>query len=246
MDQVYETLVSRALELSASANGKRVIVSLSGPPGSGKSTIAAHVVARLHAQWRSQPTPQLVSQSESQTQTQPHPQSAIVIPMDGFHHPKKYLDALPNRAEAYARRGAHWTFDASGVVTLIKTLRTTQADTSDSTPLYAPGFDHAIGDPVPDAICVTPDASFILVEGNYLAFDEAPWREIGLLVDESWFVDVDEEIARRRIAQRHMQSGIEGSWEQAVARAEANDLPNGVLIRERVSRVDVQVVSAEE
>lgn len=30
----------------------------------------------------------------------------------GFHFYRKQLDAMPDPAEAHARRGAHWTFDA--------------------------------------------------------------------------------------------------------------------------------------
>lgn len=101
MEPVYQHLVSRVLQIckvhqSNDLNcSKRVIITMSSPPGSGKSTIAAAVVARLNS-----------------LSTQPF---AIALPMDGFHYPEKYLISLANADEAYLCRGAYWKFDAPGV-----------------------------------------------------------------------------------------------------------------------------------
>jgi pantothenate kinase len=65
-------------------------------------------------------------------------------------------------------------------------------------------------------------------------------------VDDSWFVDVEERLARGRIAKRHVKSGIETSWEAAVRRAEGNDLVNGRIIRQKLVRPAVTVQSVEE
>lgn len=48
----------------------------------------------------------------------------------GFHLYKKQLDAMPNRNEAYARRGAHWTFDAERFVQAVRTLKQKGAATT--------------------------------------------------------------------------------------------------------------------
>ncbi|KAL4813453.1 P-loop containing nucleoside triphosphate hydrolase protein [Aspergillus spinulosporus] len=213
MEAVYQTLVARALQVaqgrprSDSGSLKRVIIALSGPPGAGKLTIAETVIARLNA-----------------LATKPF---AIALSMDGFHYPKKYLDELENPEEAHARRGAHWTFDASEVI-------------------HAPQFDHGVGDPVEGAIEVSPEVSLIILEGNYLAYNVPPWSEIGDYVDDTWFVDVDMEVAKRRIARRHLASGIEKTMEDAVRRAENNDMLNNVDIHANLIKPAVVVYSVDE
>ncbi|KAL3440169.1 P-loop containing nucleoside triphosphate hydrolase protein [Aspergillus insuetus] len=233
MEAVYQTLVARALQISQapqqqqhdnSSSVSRRIIALSGPPGAGKSTIAATVIARLNA-----------------LATKPF---AVVLPMDGFHYPKKYLDGLENSAEAYARRGAHWTFDAKGVLQLVKALHLSKAGQREV--IYAPQFDHSAGDPVEGAIMVSPEVSLILIEGNYLAYNRSPWSEVGAYVDDTWFVDVDAEVARRRIAQRHLDSGIEGTMEDALRRAENNDMLNNVDIHANLIKPAVIVYSVDE
>ena len=95
-------------------------------------------------------------------------------------------------------------------------------------------------------IRITREIKFVLLEGNYLLLDEEPWCRIEGLVDDSWFVDVEESLARGRIAKRHIKSGIETSWQAAVSRTEGNDLVNGKVIREKLVRPAVMVQSVEE
>lgn len=229
MECIYQNLASRALEIYESEKNvkgasKRVIIVLSGPPGSGKSTIAQAVVTRLNSQT-----------------AKPF---AVTVPMDGFHYPKAYLSSLPNSEEAYARRGAHWTFDAAGVLQLVKTLHLSKTDVQEET-FYAPQFDHAVGDPVENSICVFPDISVIILEGNYLSCDIAPWSEIVDYVDDTWFVDVDTETAKQRVVRRHLASGIESTWDDAVRRVENNDLPNGLDIRTHLIKPAVAFQSVD-
>ncbi|CAG8961356.1 hypothetical protein HYFRA_00013817 [Hymenoscyphus fraxineus] len=228
MEPVYSSLTDRALELTKKLQNvqQRVLVVLAGPPGSGKTTIADHVVQRLNS---------------TTNATEP---LAVVLPMDGFHLPRSTLDVLPNKAEAYARRGANWTFDGLGVLKLVKVLSESRTRTSDT--ILAPSFDHAAKDSVANGIVISPNIKFVILEGNYLLLNEDPWSQINKLVDDTWFVDVDPDLARNRIAKRHIKAGIESTWEDAVKRAEGNDLLNGVEIRKNLVKPAFLIQSVEE
>lgn len=73
----------------------RFVTAIAGPPGAGKSTLAATVVAELGA-------------------------GARIVPMDGFH----YDDAVLTARGLRSRKGAPETFDAAGFLHLMGRLRT--------------------------------------------------------------------------------------------------------------------------
>lgn len=93
-----EALVSRAQAL-AGAGGRRLL-GITGAPGAGKSTVAAHVVHALGG-------------------------AAVLVPMDGFHLANAELERLGRRE----RKGAIDTFDAAGYVALLRRLRSPGGET---------------------------------------------------------------------------------------------------------------------
>lgn len=76
------------------ADGNRIILGITGAPGSGKSTVAAEVRDLLI------------------------PLAAVVVPMDGFHLGNSIIDGTPLRR----RKGAPDTFDAGGYLSLLTRL----------------------------------------------------------------------------------------------------------------------------
>lgn len=93
---------------------------------------------------------------------------------------------MPNPAFAFERRGAAFTFDAEAFIQLIRRLRdepVTKRDDPERA-FRAPSFDHAVKDPVKDDIYLSSAENLIILEGNYLLMDKAPWNQIAGLVDE--------------------------------------------------------------
>lgn len=150
---------------------------------------------------------------------------AQVVPMDGFHLANVELQRL-GRA---VRKGAPDTFDSAGYAALLQRLR---AQGPDDGVVYAPEFRREIEEPVAGAIAVQPQTQLIVTEGNYLLL----WPAVAALLDEVWYVDVDDRLRRERLVRRHEKFGR--SPEAARAWVDSTDEPNAQLIAATRARAD--------
>lgn len=164
--------------------------------------------------------------------------------MDGYHLTRAQLSALPDPNTAYARRGAAFTFDAPAFLALVRKLR--EPICPETGTIYAPSFDHAVKDPIEEDIAIPRESRVVVIEGNYLSLNQREWREAAELMDELWFVEVEESVARKRLIRRHIKSGIAQDEEEAGNRADENDLVNGRDIIENRMEVDEVIRSLEE
>jgi pantothenate kinase len=169
---------------------------------------------------------------------------AVYVPMDGYHLTRLQLSNMPDPETAHFRRGAAFTFDAPAFLTLVKRVR--EPLTASTPTIWAPSFDHKIKDPVEDDIAIPASARIVVFEGNFLSLQKDEWAEIGKLVDERWFVDVDDDVARERLAARHAAAGIVDSVEKGRDRADKTDMLNGKEIQEFRGPVDEVIISRED
>jgi pantothenate kinase len=101
LDRAQEAMTADALVtaiLARAADVKRLVVAIAGPPGAGKSTVAATLCAAINER---------------------DPAAAVVVPMDGFHLDNAILDARDMRK----RKGSPPTFDCAGFEVMLKRLR---------------------------------------------------------------------------------------------------------------------------
>ncbi|MFJ3586708.1 nucleoside/nucleotide kinase family protein [Streptomyces sp. NPDC090127] len=124
---------------------------------------------------------------------------AVLVPMDGFHLAQAELERL-GRA---GRKGAPDTFDAAGYAALLARLRAPEPDTT----VYAPAFDRALEEPVAGAVPVAADIPLVVTEGNYLLHDAGPWAAVLPLLDEAWFLELDDRSRAARLVERHVRFG---------------------------------------
>ncbi|MGW0777808.1 nucleoside/nucleotide kinase family protein [Streptomyces sp. NPDC002835] len=124
---------------------------------------------------------------------------AVLVPMDGFHLAQRELARL-GRA---GRKGAPDTFDDAGYAALLARLR----DPDPAVTVYAPAFDRALEEPVAGSIPVAAGVPLVVTEGNYLLHDEGDWARVRPLLDETWFLELDQEVRVRRLVDRHVRFG---------------------------------------
>ncbi|WP_341246860.1 nucleoside/nucleotide kinase family protein [Nereida ignava] len=200
-DYFAEIVTRRAAGLSSS----RKIIAISGPPASGKSTVAEAVVASLTTMEK----------------------TAALVPMDGFH-----LDnAVLERAGTLARKGAPETFDADGFVHLISRIANgTEA-------VYAPVFDRARDITVAGAQLIPTNAEFVIVEGNYLMLNAAPWDQLRQFWTLSVAISAPMDVVEQRLMERWTDYDI--APDEARAKVQGNDLKNAKMVLQNSAPSDL-------
>ncbi|WP_374642435.1 nucleoside/nucleotide kinase family protein [Tabrizicola sp.] len=197
--------------LEARAAGGRVILAIAGAPGSGKSTLAEKLVGKLNGRRAGM---------------------AAVLPMDGFHYDDLHL--VP--AGLRPRKGAPQTFDVGGLCHMLSRLRA-----RDEAGVAVPVFDRKLEIARAGARLIPAEVPVIVVEGNYLLLDQAPWDRLRPMFDLTAMVDVAEPVLRARLRGRWERLGLaEG---EVRAKLEDNDLPNGRLVREASVPADYRLAN---
>lgn len=187
--------------------GTRVVIAVAGPPGAGKSTISEALVDSIN-----------------KTQGEGH---AAVIPMDGFHLTNEVLIER-GRLD---RKGAPDTFDVEGLISLVQ--RITQADADVRYPI----FDRSIEASHIDAGLLPKGCEVVVVEGNYLLLDEAPWSNLAPYFDLTVFTSPTFEELECRLIRRWLDHGY--TQQQAEQKAWHNDLLNAKTVVEQSRKADL-------
>ena len=188
-----------------SGEALRYMVAVAGAPASGKSTLAENLRDALIAQG----------------------ESAVVVPMDGFHFDDAVLNARGHRA----RKGAPHTYDVRGFEVLLNRLKSREADVA------IPVFDRSMELSRAAAEIVTDEAKFIVVEGNYLLLKQSPWDLLKPLFDFSIFVSEPIDELEQRLIKRWLDHGFDLAY--AKNWIASNDLLNIKTVIEESAVADL-------
>jgi pantothenate kinase len=162
--------------IALAGDSSRAILGIAGSPGAGKSTLADALVAGVRA----------VNGADW----------VAHVPMDGFH----LADAQLDRIGARGRKGAPDTFDAAGYAHLLERVKAENDD-----PVYVPGFDRTLEQPLAAALVALPSVRLVVTEGNYLLLDDPHWERARRAMDAVWFVASEETVRVERLVARHVQ-----------------------------------------
>ncbi len=156
------------------------MVAIAGPPASGKSTIAADLCAQLKIAG----------------------ETAIAVPMDGFH----YDDAILNARGHRARKGAPHTFDVNGFANLINRIKVGESDIAIGV------FDRTLELTRACADIIDGTTKFVLVEGNYLLLNHEFWCDLKRKFDYSIFIKTSVNELEQRLIKRWLDHGFDLSY----------------------------------
>jgi pantothenate kinase len=188
-----------------SGEALRFMVGIAGAPASGKSTLAEHLRDALIAMR----------------------ETAIVVPMDGFH----YDDAVLNARGHRPRKGAPYTFDARGFEALLHRIKAREPD------IAIPVFDRTQELSRAAADIVTDEAKFIIVEGNYLLLKQEPWNKLKPIFDFTIYRSVPIEELEARLIKRWLDLGFDMDY--AKNWIASNDLLNIKTVIAESSQADL-------
>ena len=205
-----EGLLDRALRLLDQPG--RAVLGIAGAPASGKSTLAALLLAELDRQ---------------------RPGEAVGVGMDAFHLGHR---VLVRRGQTQIK-GAPETFDAVGFLHLLQRIRT------ETGTVYAPEFDRDIEDSLAHVVEIGPEVGLVVTEGNYLLLDAAPWDGVRALLDEAWFVHLDDAERQRRMIARHRRHGHNQA--AAEARTLGTDERNARLVDAAPNHPDLWIEQSQ-
>jgi pantothenate kinase len=104
-----------------------------------------------------------------------------------------------------------------------------------------PVFDRGIEIARAGARLIPASVGVIVVEGNWLLLDQAPWDRLRPMFDVTVMVEVPEPVLRARLQARWQGLGL--SAQEIAAKVEANDLPNGRLVRDGSVAADYRLVN---
>lgn len=152
-----------------------------------------------------------------------------LLPMDGYH----FDNTLLAERGQLQTKGAPYTFDVAKYLDTLTRVRANRGE------VLAPEFDRMQDCTRPDAIRIGTEHRVVVTEGNYLLFDEAPWRDARDLFDLTIFLDVDIRELERRLQTRWRNLGLPPS--EIERKVHGNDLANARAVIARSVAADLTV-----
>ncbi|HSX75090.1 MAG TPA: nucleoside/nucleotide kinase family protein, partial [Shinella sp.] len=156
-------------------------------------------------------------------------ETAEILPMDGFHMDNGILAARG----LLQRKGVPESFDGRGFIDIVTALKRSDGE------VLVPVFDRSRELAVNAARAIPHETRFILAEGNYLLFKDAPWDRLAGVFDFTIFVGPPYQVLEERLRQRWM--GYALPEDQIHWKLYGNDLPNGKRILENSRPADLTI-----
>ena len=184
VEQSFVPLVAAVRKGFERCRQRPYIVSISGPPGCGKSSISSLFEI-------------LLEREEI---------DSVVLPLDGFHFTNEELETRKTVREGREVslsdiKGARETYDIRRLASCFSLLRSKE-------PFYWPLYSRSSHSPVEKGIRVTDRDRVYIVEGNYLLLNIAPWSGLSGFFDLKVFIRSKPRWLKTRVITRKRRGGF--------------------------------------
>lgn len=219
VEQIFLPFLRKLIKLRKQ-KGKRLVIYLAGPPGTGKTTLSLFL-EELFKELDTKYTFQSVS-------------------MDGFHHYNDYLDhhtISKGEQDIILRnlKGVPESFDFEKFKNKIKELLHKEK-------IDWPTYDRLLHDVSDKKMSV--DADIVFIEGNYLLLNQEPWNELMDYCDYSIFIKTDLEFLKERLITRKQSGG--STFEEADLHYHRTDKVNAELVLNQSNPPDLLLYLTDE
>jgi len=200
--------------------GRRIVVFLGAPIGSGKSVTASFLEKLSHVV--------------------PDVEPIQALGLDGFHYENAYLTTheIEYQGQMHnmkAVKGWPETFNAQKVYEKIVELQSKET-------VLCPIYDRNIHDPVDDQLCIT--AKIVIIEGLWMMYDKGPWKKIQDLADYRIMLLAPFFVLRKRAVARKIRNGM--TPEAARAYCDTSDCRATIRILDNMADADLYLESTED
>jgi pantothenate kinase len=213
-DHIFINLINKISIKFKESNKERLLIAISGIPGSGKSTFSKEFCNFIKNS----------NNENNNNNININSFNPIVIPFDGFHIYKNNLNE-----DQIKYRGRIDTFNLKAFEEKLSKLKfsKSKSNLNLNSEFYFPSFDHKIKDPIEDDIKISANNNLIIFEGLYLLINNLFYEKY---FDLCIFLESDINNSMERVAQRNFEAGISDTIEDSRKRADFSDKINAQFV----------------
>lgn len=174
----------------------RLIISISGAPNSGKSSVLSKIASLIN---------KIAHRSGF---VEYNTDLCVVIPQEGYRIRRPDLVKLSKlNKQLTVLRDVPKLYNSKLFLLLLQYLQQ-EIDELRTRTVYAPEYNTARDSITENGIKITPQLRVIIIEGSYVQLKDSVWNEIASMVEERWFIRVKTNIGKQRLIKRYISDQI--------------------------------------
>jgi pantothenate kinase len=175
----YENLAKKIIEKYSSLHQDRILMTLSGPSGTGKSVIAE--ILRL-----------LISEMKPDF-------SFYAAGLDAFHYPNSYLEKTKDAHSVFLKsvKGRYDTYDTKLLLEKLSSFKKGEIVTF-------PKYSRELHEPVQDSLKISEQKALLFIEGLWFLRNDEVWEAVRKHSSYNFSITANEDVIKSNTIKRHI------------------------------------------